>query len=72
VGAFHQQKTFAAPLLKRGPRMELGRYTVMPLEDDAGNVIADKWVLPGRRVLTTRQCQEIAARNEWPIHILVN
>ena len=44
----------------------------MPLEDDAGNVIADKWVLPGRRVLTTEQCQKLAALNEWPIQILVN
>jgi len=54
------------------PRMELGRYTLLPQYDRAGNVIEDKWVLPGRQVLTTEQCQALAARNDWSIRIIVN
>lgn len=72
MGAFHQAKTFEAPLRSRGLHMNLGRYVIQPQVDDAGNVIADKWVLPGRRVLTTQECQHLAARNEWPIQIHIS
>lgn len=54
------------------PRMELGRFTLLPQYDRANNVIDDKWVLPGRRVLTTEECMQLAARNEWSVRIIVN
>lgn len=72
MGAFHQQKTFEAPLRStRGLRLELGRYTIVPKVDLTDEVEHDKWVLPGGAVLTTDECRALAARNEWPIRVVL-
>lgn len=52
------------------PRFYVGPYTFLPLVDDAWEPVKDKWVLPGRQVLTTDEVVALAqARGLTPVTI---
>ena len=52
------------------PRLELGPYTILPQVDDDWQPIAGKWVLPGRRVVTTMYLEALAQSRGWALSIL--
>lgn len=51
------------------PHVTLGVITVLPKLHYDGNPLPDRWVLPGRRIVTTKELYAIAERNNWPISI---
>jgi hypothetical protein len=54
---------------ERSPRLLLGDMEILPLISLRGQVVPGKWVLPGRRVVTTREAQLIARDNGLAISI---
>jgi len=51
------------------PRMWLGDLEILPLFSLRGPAVQDRWVLPGRRVVTTDEAQLIARDNGLTISI---
>lgn len=52
------------------PRAFIGGQEILPLVDDEWQPVQDKWVLPGRSVLTTEELQALADARGVVFYIL--
>lgn len=51
------------------PRLELNGMQILPLVNDAWEPVKDRWVLPGRAVLSTDEVRALAADRGWSVSL---
>lgn len=49
------------------PRLVLGGVVILPLVNDDWQAVKDRWVLPGRRIVNTKEVEFLAERNGWQL-----
>lgn len=53
--------------VKEPRRLRVGPFVIVQQEKWAGRPIEDRWVLPGRSVVSTEELYDLAKNNDWAV-----